>query len=62
MQESQESIELQVRPPKVPPSLTSFVLAIVVMLMTCGVAWYMHGQARIALIDEIRHGLGRIVR
>lgn len=58
----EDSIELRARPPRVPPTLTSFILSIVVMLMTCGFAWYLHGQARAALIDEIRGSLARVAR
>lgn len=58
----EDSMEIRVRPPRVPPTLTSFLLSIVVMLMTCGIAWYLHGQARIALIDEIRGSLERTAR
>ena len=58
----EESVELQARPMRVPPTLTSFVLSLVVMLMTCGVAWYLHGEARKALIDEIQGSLARLAR
>ena len=58
----EDSVELQARPMRVPPTLTSFVLSLVVMLMTCGVAWYLHGQARVALIDEIQGSLARLAR
>lgn len=56
---SEDLGELTIRPPRIPPTLTSFTLAMVVLLLTCGIAWFLYGQARDALVSEIRMGLQR---
>ncbi len=56
---SEDLGELTIRPPRIPPTLSSFTLAIVVLLLTCGIAWFLYGQARDALVSEVRMGLQR---
>lgn len=54
-----ESIELRIRPPRIPPTITSLSLSLVVLALTCGIAWFLYSQAREALISEIKRGLQR---
>jgi len=53
------SIELRVRPPKVPPQVTSLAVGLSVLVMFCGIAWFMYADSRQNLLAEIRSGLER---
>ena len=60
MDSDNEVIELRARPPRIPPTLSSLGLSLLMLLMTCGVAWYLHGEARDELGNEVRRGLLRL--
>ena len=60
MDSNNEVIELRARPPRIPPTLSSLGLSLLMLLMTCGVAWYLHGEARDELGNEVRRGLLRL--
>ena len=60
MSDTGEFAELAARPPRVPPTLSSVLLATMVLIMTCGVAWYLHGEAREKVTAEIERGLLRV--
>ncbi len=57
--DSEQIIELRARPPKVSPLLSSLGAAILVLVTTCGIAWFMYHQAQLAMMGEIRLGLQR---
>lgn len=54
-----EAIELRVRPPRIPPTITSLTLSLVVLALTCGIAWFLYAEARETLIFEIKRSLQR---
>lgn len=60
MSETGEYFELAAPPPRIPPTLSSFLLSLTMLLMTCGVAWYLHGEAREKVVGEIERGLQRV--
>ncbi len=60
--ETEQTIELRARPPKISPWLSSLGAGLLVLAATWGISWFMYQQAQLAMMSEIRVGLQRTAK